>query len=204
MAITIIDYDMGNIGSLQNMIKKAGGKSVYTSDIKEIAKAEKIILPGVGSFDTGMANLRKKNLDKILIKKAKEGTPILAICLGMQLLGKKSEEGKLNGLGLIDAETKKFNFSKLRGSYQIPHMGWNEIKVVKEDPLFKGLNSRDYFYFVHSYHMIANKKDTLTTTDYGFDFVSSVKSNNVYGVQFHPEKSHKTGLRLIKNFIGLI
>jgi glutamine amidotransferase len=201
--IVIIDYGMGNLGSIQNMLKKIGAKGIISSDISDIQKADKLILPGVGAFDNGMKNLQKLELipilnEKVLVNK----TPILGICLGMQLLGKKSEEGQLAGLGWVEAETIKFKFDDNQANFKIPHMGWNTIQIKKESSLFKNMYENARFYFVHSYHLVCkNKQDVLTETNYGFDFVSSVEKNNIIGVQFHPEKSHKFGMKLFKNFV---
>lgn len=196
--ITIIDYGMGNLGSISNMIKKIGHKSIITSDLEEIKKATKLILPGVGSFDNGIKNLRESGLSEVLNQKALvEKTPILGICLGMQLMTKSSEEGILSGLGWIDAQTKKFVSDTLK----IPHMGWNIIRHHKESKLFDELDSEKRYYFVHSYYVESNQtKDVLTTTPYGYNFVSAFEKDNMIGVQFHPEKSHKFGMNLLKNF----
>lgn len=197
--ITIIDYGMGNLGSIANMIKKVGHKSIITSDLEEIKKAKKLILPGVGSFDNGMRNLENYGILKVLNQKVlEEKTPILGICLGMQLMTKNSEEGRLNGLGWIDALTKKFVSDTLK----VPHMGWNMIKHQKSSILFNELETEKRFYFVHSYYVECNcKSDILTTTNYGHDIVSAFERENIIGVQFHPEKSHKFGMSMIKSFI---
>lgn len=199
MTITIIDYGMGNIGSIANMIKKIGYESIITSDIEEIKKAKKLILPGVGSFDNGMKNLKEMGLTEILNQKVLlEKIPILGICLGMQLMTKGSEEGVLDGLGWVDAETKRFESDTLK----VPHMGWNTINHQRKSKLFDELESEKRYYFVHSYYVRSNnEKEILTTTNYGFDFVSAFEKENIIGVQFHPEKSHKFGMWLIKNFI---
>jgi glutamine amidotransferase len=190
---------MGNVGSVYNMIKKIGFEALITSNINEIEKAKKIILPGVGAFDNGIINLKKLGLIEILEYKVfKERVPILGICLGMQLMTKKSEEGELQGLSWIDAETKRF----VSDTYKIPHMGWNYVKIIKNSDLFSSEFSEWRFYFVHSYYVECyNKDDILTTTFYIHDFVSSFQRENIIGVQFHPEKSHKFGMMLLKNFI---
>jgi glutamine amidotransferase len=202
--ITVIDYGMGNLGSIVNIIRKVGGDAVIASDPDEILLAKKIILPGVGSFDAGMKNLREKNLITPLNKKImEEKTPLLGICLGMQLITKKSEEGALLGLGWIDAETVKFKFST--NDLKIPHMGWNYLSIKKPSKLFTNMYEEPRFYFVHSYYVACNdKKDILTTTDYGFEFASAIEKENIYATQFHPEKSHKYGIKLIQNFIELV
>ena len=196
--ITIIDYGMGNLGSIANMIKKVGHKSIITSDIEEIKKASKLVLPGVGSFDNGMNNLKDSGLIEVLNNKVLvENTPIIGICLGMQLMTNCSEEGGLDGLGWIDAKVEKFVSEELK----VPHMGWNIVEHKKTSKLFDELESEKRFYFVHSYFVTCNnEEDVLTTTPYGHDFASSYEKNNIIGVQFHPEKSHKFGMRLFKNF----
>lgn len=201
----IIDYGMGNLGSIQNMLKKVGTKSIITSNTEEIKNAEKIILPGVGSFDNAIENLKKLKLLEVISTKAlKEKVPILGICLGMQLLAKKSEEGEFDGLKLIDAEVVHFDFSKQHENLKIPHMGWNHIKIMKKSLLLKDMYDDPRFYFVHSYYLKCNdSNDILCTTNYGNDFVSAVEKENIMGVQFHPEKSHKFGMKLLKNFSEL-
>lgn len=197
----IIDYGMGNSASIKNMIKRIGYEAVITADKTQITNAKKIILPGVGSFDAAMKNLAELNLIKILrIKIIEEKTPVLGICLGMQLMTKNSEEGTQNGLGFIDAEVKKFNFTE--DTLKIPHMGWNITDLKKETKLFKNMSEKSRFYFVHSYYIrCSNEQDIVSTTNYGIPFVSSFERENIVGVQFHPEKSHKFGMQLLKNFI---
>lgn len=203
--VVIIDYNVGNVKSIQNMLKRIGVAAILSSNPEEILKAEKLILPGVGHFDYGMQMLHQSNLieilnQKVLIKKS----PILGICLGAQLLGNKSEEGKEKGLGWVDMEVVKFDKSKMDKALKIPHMSWNEVEVKKASILFPDKSSVERFYFVHSYHMQPNNyHDVLTTTNYGYDFVSAVEKDNIFGVQFHPEKSHKFGMNLLKNFVNL-
>ena len=200
--IGIIDYRAGNVGSIQNIIKYVGGNSFISSDIQELSRADKLILPGVGSFDYGVEQLRKYNLDKFIIESAsKKGVPLLGICLGMQLLGKSSDEGKLEGLGLFDAKIKKFNIEDKK--YKIPHMGWNSVEITKKNKLLS--QSRFYkFYFVHSF-FFEPKVDEIVfgVTNYSKNFTSFAHSKNIYGVQFHPEKSHKYGMELFENFLNL-
>jgi len=201
MSIVIIDYNMGNPASIKNMIKRIGYESTITSDKNQIINAQKLILPGVGSFDAAMNNLTQLDLIDVLnIKVLKENTPVLGICLGMQLMANKSDEGKLPGLGFIDAEVKKFDFED--ESLKVPHMGWNIIDTKKLSKLFDSTPERSRFYFVHSFYVKCNlETDILTTTNYGNTFVSSFEKGNIIGVQFHPEKSHKFGMQLLKNFI---
>jgi len=199
--ITIIDYGMGNLKSIQNIVQKVGGEAIISYDVNEIMHADKIILPGIGAFDNGMKNLNERGLIPVLQKKVmQEKTPFLGICLGMQLITRKSEEGALEGLGWIDAETIKFK--SLSNNLKIPHMGWNYVVVKKNSNLFKGMCENPRFYFVHSYYVVCkNENDILTTTEYGFNFASAVEKDNIYATQFHPEKSHKFGMKLMENFV---
>lgn len=203
--ITIVDYGAGNIKSIRNMLKKIGVESVISNIPEEIRSAEKIILPGVGHFDYGMSNLEQSGLIEVLKETIiSDKKPLLGICLGAQLLGNCSEEGVKKGLGWIDMDVVKFDVNKIEAQFKVPHMGWNEIQVHKPSKLLNNLETDSRFYFVHSYHMKTNhSKDILTTTHYGYDFVSAVNRGNIYGVQFHPEKSHKYGLQLLTNFSAL-
>jgi imidazole glycerol-phosphate synthase subunit HisH len=204
--IVIIDYGMGNLGSILNMLKKIGAPAKVSAEVQEIQAADKLILPGVGAFDAGMARLEELNLVNVLNDKVfNHKTPTLGVCLGMQLLTRRSAEGARPGLGWIDGETIRFRFTDpAQSKLKIPHMGWNTVKVQREGALFKGLNDEARFYFVHSYHVVChNPADILTTTDYGYDFVSAVQREHIMGAQFHPEKSHKFGLKLLKNFVEL-
>jgi len=199
--ITIIDYKTGNLGSIQNMLKKIRVESVITSNPEEIGSASKIILPGVGSFDQGMDNLINMKLMDILNKKVLvDKIPVLGICLGMQLMTLKSEEGRLQGLGWIDADTVRFRFDDA-AKFKSPHMGWNFIRQHKESRLLKDMVTDSRFYFVHSFYVRSNNpSDILTTTEYEKEFTSSFEKENIIGVQFHPEKSHKFGMALLRNF----
>jgi imidazole glycerol-phosphate synthase subunit HisH len=204
--IAIINYGVGNLGSIQNMLKKVGyADNVITNDPDEINKADKLILPGVGAFDAGMQKIKESGLLDVLNHNALEvKKPVLGICLGMQLLGKGSEEGVLPGLGWIDSYTKRFQFSEEWAHLKIPHMGWNEVQPVKDHPLISNLPAPSRFYFVHSYYMkCANEADALLRCHYGIDFTCSVQYQNIMGVQFHAEKSHKFGMQLLKNFAEL-
>jgi len=203
--ITIIDYRAGNIKSIQNMLKKIGVESMISKNPVEIAQAEKLILPGVGHFDFGMKNLKESGLIDVLHEAViTNKTPLLGICLGAQLLGNSSEEGTEKGLGWIDMEVVKFDSSKIDAKLKVPHMGWNEIEIQQSSKLLVNLELDARFYFVHTYHMKPNNvKDILTSSHYGYNFTSAVKRNNIYGVQFHPEKSHKFGMQLLSNFSKL-
>jgi len=199
--IIIIDYGMGNLGSLANMLKKIHLPAKISSDLEDIESAEKLILPGVGSFDHGMQKLQELNLIEILNKKViRDKTSILGICLGMQLFTKTSEEGSKPGLGWVDANTVKFNVGK-DPSFKIPHMGWDTLDIKKTHFLMQNTDSNAMYYFVHSFHVVCNRSDdVLSTSHYGYHFVSSLAKDNITGVQFHPEKSHKYGMKLLENF----
>ena len=203
--IVIVDYGMGNLGSIANMLKKVGAQAVVSGNGADLEKADKIILPGVGAFDTGMKNLRQLGLLPVLNGKVlRDKTPVLGVCLGMQLLTKGSQEGDLPGLGFIDAETIRFKFDKDQANLKIPHMGWNSIKIKQESPLFADMYEDPRFYFVHSYHVVCrDEKDVLATSFYGYEFTSAVARENILGTQFHPEKSHKFGMKVYQNFVGL-
>jgi len=201
--IVIIDFGMGNLRSVEIKIKKFCKNVVISSDKSVISDAEKIILPGVGAFKKGMENIKNNDFEKILNKKIiKEKTSILGICLGMQLLSESSEEGNIKGLSWIKGKTKKFSFQKEK-NFKIPHVGWNSVDIKKSNNiLFKGVPKETYFYFTHSYHLVCkNKEDILSTTNYGYDFISSIHRENIYGTQFHPEKSHRIGMKIIQNFV---
>lgn len=191
---------MGNLGSVSNMLKKIGAENMVSSKSNDIEKADKLILPGVGAFDNAVKNIKQLCLWDALNKAViKNKTPVLGICLGIHLLTKRSEEGKLPGFGWIDAETVRFRFGG--NGLKIPHMGWNTIETCKQDSLFKNIGGGARFYFVHSYHLVCkNEKDVLAKTNYGYDFVSMVKKGNIMGAQFHPEKSHIFGMHILKNF----
>jgi glutamine amidotransferase len=202
--LVIVDYGVGNLASVSNMLKKIGVREVSVSgDHNVVSKAKKILLPGVGAFDGGMKNLQASGLIPILNEKAlKEKVPVLGICLGMQMLGNKSEEGELPGLGWIDAETIRFR-SKPGEDIRIPHMGWEYVSVKKENPLLSK-SERSRFYFVHSYHVRCKKSENeLATCHYGSDFTCMVNEENIFGAQFHPEKSLRFGMEFLENFSRL-
>jgi glutamine amidotransferase len=200
--IVIIDYAAGNPASIRNMLRKAGTTAIISSDKAVLAQATKLILPGVGAFDHGMVNLKNSGLiDTLNQKVLLEKTPFLGICLGMQLLANSSEEGAEKGLGWIDATSVMFRLPDNR--LKIPHMGWNYLTSNKESRLLENSYPESRFYFVHSYYFKCNHpEDILCTTEYGFPFTSAVEKGNIAGVQFHPEKSHKYGIRLLQNFIA--
>lgn len=203
-SIVIIDYGMGNLNSVKKMMDRLRVESVVSSDAKVIREAQKIILPGVGHFGKAMSNLREMNLiaplnEAVLIQKK----TVLGICLGMQLFAKRSSEGGGEGLGWIDAEVVKFDVSdKLK--FKVPHMGWNQVCVKKESSLMRDISAEAEFYFVHSYYMKnKNQSDLLSETQFDLIFTSAVEKENIFGVQFHPEKSHDAGARLLKNFVEM-
>ena len=200
--IGIIDYKMGNISSIQNMLKRISVKSVISSKIEILNNCDKLILPGVGSFDQGMKNLKNHNFIRFLNDYViKDKKPILGICLGMQLFADNSEEGDLSGLGWIKGNVKKFNLQK--DGLKVPHMGWNNIEC-KNSKLFLNLPDEKRFYFVHSFFFeCKNKENIISTTDYGINFASSINKQNIWGTQFHPEKSHICGMNLLKNYAKL-
>jgi len=198
--ITIVDYGLGNLASIANMLKKAGVKASITSNRDEIASAARLILPGVGAFEAGMKNLAERELVAPLNHAVLErGIPVLGLCLGLQLMTRRSEEGTLEGLGWFDADTVRFRLPK-ESALKIPHMGWNTVRPVRESPLFAGADDWR-FYFVHSYHVVcANPSDAVGIASHGYDFPAVLGRGNIHGVQFHPEKSHRFGLRLLGNF----
>lgn len=203
--ITIVDYGMGNLGSVVNMFKKVGALTEVTGDLDKINKATKILLPGVGAFDAAIERIDSGGFREVLDKKAlQDYTPILGICLGMQLLTRRSDEGKLNGLGWIAADTLKFEFNPEQ-NLKIPHMGWNFVNEVNSSPLTEGLPEESKFYFVHSYYVKADHETSvIMRTNYGHQFDSVITNgNNIFGAQFHPEKSHKFGMKLFRNFATL-
>jgi imidazole glycerol-phosphate synthase subunit HisH len=198
--ITIIDYGMGNLGSVFNMFKKIGVVSKITSDLEEIKSAKKLLLPGVGSFDKAMEKINFSGIKELLdYKVLTEETPILGICLGMQLLTNSSEEGIEKGLGYINASAKKFSFQDKK--MKVPHMGWNLVNKSTKSKLTESFIEESRFYFVHSYYVeVENKENSILKTKYGLEFDSAIQNENVYGAQFHPEKSHKFGMKLFENF----
>ena len=201
--IIIVDYGMGNLFSVKKKLHRLNISADISSDKEQIITADKLILPGVGHFAKAMNNLQNLNLidalnDFALIQKK----PILGICLGMQIMATHSEEGNCNGLGWFDANVIRFNHSDVK--FKNPHMGWNNIHIKKESPLMQGITKHDEFYFVHSYHYIATKQeDILNETEYNYKFCSAIEKENIFGVQYHPEKSHDSGGRLLANFLKL-
>ena len=199
--IAIIDYNMGNLQSVKNAFNKLNIEIDIVDKANKIENYEKLILPGVGAFGDAMEHLRESKMDKAIIDFAKKRKPILGICLGMQLLFSKSYEfGEYKGLNLIEGEVVKFDKNRV-GDLKIPHMGWNRLFIQKQTPLLKNLPKELYLYFVHSYHIACDDKFVIGKTSYGYEFVSAVQKDNIYGFQPHPEKSHDNGLKILKNFI---
>ena len=203
--IAIINYNMGNLGSVDNAFLKAGANAKIESDPNKLKDYDKLILPGVGAFGDAMKHLNSSGLKEAIKEFAKSGKYIMGTCLGMQLLFNSSQEfGLSKGLGLIPGEVVAFNKEKFDNKeLKIPHMGWNELFTQKDDAIFNGLDREFYLYFVHSYHVVCDDKYALGKTKYGYEFVSAVKKDNIYGFQPHPEKSHDNGLKILKNFVNL-
>ena len=203
--ITLIDYGSGNIHAIANIYKSLNIPYCITHDVQELKAAEKLIMPGVGDFDETMTCLNnlgiKDVLDELVIEKK---VPILGVCVGMQILGESSEEGNLQGFGWIKGQIKKLDVSKLNHKPHLPHMGWNTVKPTKKSPLFDNMVLENGFYFLHSFYFDCDTEgDVLATTAYGIEFASAINHENVYGFQFHPEKSHANGTELFRNFANL-
>lgn len=200
--IVIIDYGMGNLGSIVNMFKRLNIKSVVSSDFNLIDSADKLLLPGVGSFDKAVEKINELNLrDFLNFQVLDKKKPILGICLGMQLLTRGSQEGTLQGLNWIPADTIKFDASL---GIRVPHMGWNYVQIVNTSPLANNLGPDSKFYFVHSYHVsVDHESNSIMKCTYGTTFDAAIQKENIFGAQFHPEKSHRFGMQLLKNFAEL-
>ena len=204
MKIAIVDYNMGNLRSVQNAFEKIGADAVIEKDAARLKNYDKLILPGVGAFGDAVEHLQRSGLDEAIQEFAKSGKYILGICLGMQLLFNKSYEfGEHRGLGLIEGEVVPFDKTKFPHRLKVPHMGWNELFVQKNSPIFASLPKAFYLYFVHSYHAVCPDEYAIGKTVYGYEFVSAVQNENVFGFQPHPEKSHNNGLKILKNFVEL-
>jgi glutamine amidotransferase len=201
--ITIVDYGMGNLHSVQRKFSRIGTRTTVTSDPDVIGRADKVVLPGVGHFHRAMENLRQLHLVEALNHVRARRIPVLGICLGMQLMARRSEEGDSDGLGWLDAKVVRFKVSDA-ARFKVPHIGWNEIAQKKASALFGNIPDRAEFYFVHAYHLVADREAIVVCeTEYDYSFSSAVESENVFGVQFHPEKSHDIGETLLQNFVGL-
>ena len=198
--IVIVDFGMGNLNSIKYKLKQLDIDTVISSDRSKLEQASKLILPGVGHFKSAMKNIVKLGLKEVLNEQViNKNKPILGICLGFQLLFEHSEEGDCDGFGWIEGYVKKFLFDK-HNSEKIPHVGWNKLDILKEDIIFKNILASQRFYFTHSYHAVCDAAVSLSMTEYGYKFASSVRKNNIVGTQFHPEKSHKSGFEVLKNF----
>tara|TARA_B100000780_G_scaffold246478_1_gene191013 strand:- start:65 stop:679 length:615 start_codon:yes stop_codon:yes gene_type:complete len=203
--ITIIDYGVGNIFAFQNVFKRLNISSKIAKCVEDLKEVDKLILPGVGHFDHAMSQLNnsgmRERIDELVLVEKK---PVIGICVGMQMMANKSDEGTLDGLGWIDANVKKFNEITIQHHTKLPHMGWNDVKPNENHPLFKGLEQESMFYFLHSFYFnCKDPKNIISTTDYGINFASSVNKENIFGIQFHPEKSHSYGEKLLENFAKL-
>jgi glutamine amidotransferase len=203
--VTVVNSGVGNLGAIPNMLKRLGATATITSDADRIAAAERIILPGVGAFDAAMSSLRCMGLvetlnELVLVRRV----PTLGLCLGMQLLTDGSEEGDQPGLGWIPGRVVRFRLDGSDRSLHVPQMGWNTVRVVRPVALLAGLGERPRFYFAHSYHLECDDPaDIVGVTTHGYDFPSVVQRGNVMGAQFHPEKSHRFGMKILGNFLGL-
>ena len=203
--ITIIDYGVGNISAFQNVYKRLDIPNQTAKSVEDLQEVEKLILPGVGSFDYAMSQLNqsgmRERLDELVLV---QKIPVIGICVGMQMMGLQSDEGQLEGLKWIDANIRKFDESTLHQRTKLPHMGWNDVYPKNAHPLFEGLEKDSIFYFLHSYYFECNnKEDILATSDYGVSFTSAAHHDNIFGIQFHPEKSHQYGEKLLHNFAKL-
>jgi glutamine amidotransferase len=200
--IGIVDYNMGNLASVKNAFLKIGAKAEIVKDADKLKNYDKLLFPGVGAFGDAVNHLKDTNLDEAIKEFVKSGKYVLGICLGMQLLFEESEEfGKHKGLGVIPGRVVRFD-KKIESTHKVPHMGWNKMFFAKNSPLFEGLEN-PYLYFVHSYHVVCEDKYTIGKTIYGYEFVSAVNKDNLFGFQPHPEKSHNAGLRVLENFVRL-
>lgn len=204
--ITIVDYGLGNIRAFINVYDKLHVPVTTASNCRELEKASKLILPGVGSFDNAMERIEKSGMQNLLTEMVlMKGIPVLGICVGMQMLARSSEEGVLPGLGWIDGEVRKFETKREGEVVRVPHMGWNNVNPLENKGIFKGLDRSSRFYFLHSYYFsTANREAVIATANYGGEFACAVSSGKIYGVQFHPEKSHCWGIQLLENFAKVV
>jgi len=200
--IGIVDYNMGNLASVVNAFRKVGAKAEIVKDAEKLKNYDKLLFPGVGAFGDAMKHLKENCMDEAIIEFVRSGKYVLGICLGMQLLFDSSEEfGEHKGLGLIEGKVVRFD-KKIEKTHKVPHMGWNKMFFKKNSSLFNGLKD-PYLYFVHSYHVVCDENYVIGKTIYGYEFVSAVNKDNLFGFQPHPEKSHNAGLKIIKNFVEL-
>lgn len=197
--IGIIDYHLNNLRSVQKAFEKVGAEAFISDDPHELARAEKLLLPGVGAFGAAMENLRALKLDTLIRRHAREENPLMGICLGMQLLFTRSEEGgAFEGFDFIRGAIKQFP-----STVKVPHIGWNQIDICRDAPVLRNVTDHGFVYFVHSYYAVPEEDVTLCTTDYALHFASVVQKGNITGIQFHPEKSQTTGLQMLANFAGI-
>jgi imidazole glycerol-phosphate synthase subunit HisH len=205
MEVTVVDLGVGNLGAIPNMLRRLQADAVITDDPELIARATKLIVPGVGAFDPAIANLDRLGLREVLDRQVRElGVPVLGLCLGMQLFADSSEEGELPGLGWIGGKVVRFRLDGSDTSLRIPEMGWNHVRVARPTPLLDGFGESPRFYFAHSYHMVCtDPADAAGVTTYGYEFPSVVVHDNVMGAQFHPEKSHRFGIKMFENFLAV-
>lgn len=203
--ITIVDYGLGNIKAFVNVYERLNIPIKIAKTKYDLNDASKIIIPGVGAFDYAMEQLNKSGMrDELENKVIRDKVPVIGICVGMQILAKSSEEGKLPGLGWVDGEVLKFDINNIPYKTRLPHMGWNNINPIAENTLLNGFKNESRFYFLHSYYFVCNnQQDIISTTQYGIDFSSAINHNNIFGIQFHPEKSHSNGVSLLNNFAKL-
>lgn len=200
--IAIIDYGLGNVIAFANVYKKLNIPVIIVKQAEDLKNTTKLILPGVGSFDKAMQKLEKSGMRQLLDEMVLHRyVPVLGVCVGMQMLAHSSEEGSLPGLGWINGEVKRFTPSSLKNPVCVPHMGWNNLRPLKTNSILQGIDLNARFYFLHSYYFQCHRnEDIIAVTDYDGEFVCAVNSRNVFGVQFHPEKSHQWGIRLLENF----
>lgn len=203
MRTVVVNYGMGNLRSIQHKLAGIGFACDISAEARDVERAELLILPGVGHFGAAMGLLHQQDLVRVLDESVLgRGTPILGICLGMQLLSRSSEEGDAEGLGWIDAVTRRFAFPPAGPRLKVPHIGWNTLEAKPGHELLQGITPGERFYFTHSYHLCcASGADVVATTNYGYDFVSVVRHGNIVGTQFHPEKSHRAGMKLLANIL---
>ena len=203
--VTVIDSGIGNLGAIPNMLKRLGATATITNDRDQIARASRLILPGVGAFDTAMSSLRRSGLVEVLNERVLgAGMPTLGLCLGMQLLADESEEGVLPGLGWIPGRVVRFRLDGADRGLHVPQMGWNTVRIVRPAALLANIGERPRFYFAHSYHFECDDPaDVVAVTTHGYEFPSVIQRRNVMGAQFHPEKSHRFGMKVLGNFLGL-
>lgn len=200
--VTIIDYGVGNINAFLNIFKQLNIPAATAKKVEDLEQATKLILPGVGHFDYAMQRFNDSGMkDKVNELVLQKKLPVVGVCVGMQMMAKGSDEGNLEGLGWVDAHVHKFDAAQVSAKLPLPHMGWNDIQLTKNTPLLQDLDENPRYYFLHSYYFkCENNDDIIAETDYGIKFTSAINHKNIFGAQFHPEKSHHFGIQLLKNF----